>query len=85
MLSLACCLLTGLVASAQWRGGDLSFLPSLEAVDYVYKDAGGTPIEDVPQWMVDQGMNLARYRLWNDPGSAWSRKPSGCKRPAWTS
>ena len=67
LLSLACCLLPGLVASAQWQGGDLSFLPSIEAVDYVYKDAAGSPIEDVPQWMADQGMNLARYRLWNDP------------------
>lgn len=75
LLSLACCLLPGLVASAQWQGGDLSFLPSIEAVDYVYKDAAGSPIEDVPQWMADQGMNLARYRLWNDPERLYHALP----------
>ena len=74
-LSLVCFLLTGLVASAQWRGGDLSFLPSIEAVDYVYKDAAGSAIEDVPQWMADQGMNLARYRLWNDPERLYNALP----------
>ena len=74
-LSLVCFLLTGLVAGAQWRGGDLSFLPSIEAVDYVYKDAAGSAIEDVPQWMADQGMNLARYRLWNDPERLYNALP----------
>ena len=67
MLLLSCCLLSGLLVSAQWRGGDLSFLPRIEAVNYIYKDASGAPIGNVPQWMADQGMNLARYRLWNGP------------------
>ena len=68
-------LLSGLFVSAQWRGGDLSFLPSIETTGFLYKDAMGNPIEDVPQWMSEQGMNLARYRLWNDPERLYHALP----------
>ena len=69
------CLFSCLISSAQWRGGDLSFLPSIEASGYVYKNATGTPIDDLPQWLSEQGMNLVRYRLWNDPERLYHSLP----------
>jgi len=58
---------TSTCASAQWRGGDVSFFPRMEEAGYLYKDGSGADLEDVAEWMVDQGMNLARLRIWNDP------------------
>ena len=52
---------------AQWRGGDLSFFPRMEEAGYAYKDQQGVVIQDVAGWMVDQGMNLARLRIWHNP------------------
>ena len=66
-LSLLLLTLWSVTGTAQWRGGDLSFLPRMEEAGYTYRDATGAPIDDVPAWMTTQGMNLARYRIWNDP------------------
>ena len=66
-LGLLLLTLWSVTGAAQWRGGDLSFLPRMEEAGYTYRDATGAPIDDVPAWMVTQGMNLARYRIWNDP------------------
>ena len=56
------------------RGGDLSFLPSIEASGYVYKNASGTPIDDLPQWLSEQGMNCSIPAL-NDPERLYHSLP----------
>ena len=62
-------LLMSSAAQAQWRGGDLSFFPRMEEAGYAYKDEQGVVIQDVAGWMVDQGMNLARLRIWHNPAN----------------
>lgn len=62
-------LLPPLTLQAQWRGGDLSFFPRMEEAGYAYKNQQGEVIPNVAGWMVDQGMNLARLRIWHNPAN----------------
>lgn len=66
-LLLPLLLLLSDVTVAQWRGGDLSFLPRMEEAGYTYHDQSGAALSEVRGWMASEGMNLARFRIWNDP------------------
>ena len=49
------------------KGGDISELTYVEQNDGKYYDADGNAVE-MPKYLADNGMNLARLRLYNEPG-----------------
>ncbi len=50
-----------------YTGMDLSYQPFLENYDFDYKDENGEVIDDLIQWVSDNGVNLIRIRLFHSP------------------
>jgi arabinogalactan endo-1,4-beta-galactosidase len=50
------------------KGGDVSWLPQMEATGYIFYDADGTP-KDGLQLLKDRGMNTVRLRVFVNPSS----------------
>ncbi|WP_282945169.1 glycosyl hydrolase 53 family protein [Cellulomonas endometrii] len=50
-----------------FRGGDLNYVHQIEDAGGRYFDADGDQVDPI-QYMADQGVNLARLRLYNDTG-----------------
>jgi arabinogalactan endo-1,4-beta-galactosidase len=46
---------------------DLSYQPFLDNYDFDYKDEQGQVIDNVIQWVSDNGVNLVRIRLFHNP------------------
>ena len=55
-----------------YTGMDLSYQPFLDNFNFDYKDEQGEVIDNVIQWVKDNGVNLIRIRLFHtpDPGNA---------------
>lgn len=68
-LLLSLVLSTTLISQDFLMGGDLSFVPQIEAAGGVYMDEGvpGDPIEI----LADHGLNSVRLRLWHTPDEEW--------------
>lgn len=48
------------------KGMDISTLPEMEALGFIYKNFDGTPI-DAFDLIKENGVNSVRLRIWNDP------------------
>ena len=53
--------------SQGWRGVDVSFLSEMEGDGVVFRDENGDDIDAPREWMAEQGVNLARLRVWHNP------------------
>jgi arabinogalactan endo-1,4-beta-galactosidase len=53
--------------STFFTGMDLSYQPFLENYDFDYKDENGVAINNLLQWVKDNGVNLIRVRLFHTP------------------
>ena len=53
--------------STFFTGMDLSYQPFLENYDFDYKDENGVVIDNLLQWVKDNGVNLIRVRLFHTP------------------
>ena len=72
------------VRSQSWKGVDTSFLPEMLYDGVLYRDQEGAEIESPRQWMAEQGVDLVRLRVWNNPSpglrSSWLEVLSEAKR-----
>lgn len=60
-------LISGDKAATLIKGGDISMLSLVEQKGGTYKDENGTAVT-MPNYLADNGMNLVRLRLYNNPG-----------------
>lgn len=62
------CLLATVLTGARltYRGGDVSFLPQLEAAGAIYQRDDATSVDPL-ELMKQRGCNIARVRIWNNP------------------
>jgi arabinogalactan endo-1,4-beta-galactosidase len=58
------------LAKIKYRGGDLSFLPEIEAAGAIFKS--GTSTQTAFDILKSKGMNLVRVRIWHTPVSGHS-------------
>lgn len=63
-------------SETHYVGGDISLLPIYEEACAKYRDPTGKPINDLLQYLYDEGMNAMRVRLFVDPESFAVEYPS---------
>lgn len=67
ILSLAFCSFLNTFGQSRYVGADVSLLPEYIAEGAKYKDQDGKPIEDLLDYLYDEGMRVMRVRLFVNP------------------
>lgn len=66
-------------AKTRLSGADISLLPKYEDAGSQYKDENGEPINNLLDFLYDEGMRAMRVRLFVDPSAFPDNDPNACQ------